>query len=342
MQFKLIKSQEEFNSLSEEWNSLLTCCSASHVPFLRHEYLTTWWQTRGGGEWPDGELNTIVGRDAHSEMTGIAPLFFTRNLEGQPALMLLGSIEISDYLDLIVPEDSAEPFTDALFDFLVSENMPEWQVLDCYNILEDAPTLPAIENAAGKRGWEYRQEHLQHCPYIELPGDWEQYLAGIDKKQRHEIRRKMRRAEAYPAPVRWYFVEDRQVLDEEIAAFLDLMAYDPDKAEFLTGVMRTQMRAAVHAAYDEGWLQLAFLEAGTRKVAGYLNFDYGGHIWVYNSGIDFKFRDLSPGWVLLGELLKWANENERRYFDFMRGDEAYKYRFGAVDRFVVRATVNRG
>ena len=51
--------------------------------------------------------------------------------------------------------------------------------------------------------------------------------------------------------------------------------------------------------------------------------------------------DLSVGWVLLGYLLQWANENKRTEFDFMRGDEEYKYRFGGVDKFVIRTKVVR-
>jgi CelD/BcsL family acetyltransferase involved in cellulose biosynthesis len=136
-------------------------------------------------------------------------------------------------------------------------------------------------------------------------------------------------------------VEDKSKLDGEIDDFLDLMAQDPEKDKFLSDAMRSQFRAAAQVAFRAGWLQLAFLNVGNQKAAGYMNFDYDGHIWVYNSGINFDFREYSPGWVLLGHLLKWANDNERKIFDFLRGDESYKYRFGAVDRFVVRATVSR-
>jgi len=45
--------------------------------------------------------------------------------------------------------------------------------------------------------------------------------------------------------------------------------------------------------------------------------------------------------VLLGYLLQWANEQGRSEFDFLRGAEEYKYRFGAIDRFVMRATLAR-
>jgi CelD/BcsL family acetyltransferase involved in cellulose biosynthesis len=105
--------------------------------------------------------------------------------------------------------------------------------------------------------------------------------------------------------------------------------------------MRVHMQLTVRCAFEAGCLHLAFLEIDGKKAAGYLSFDYLNRLWVYNSGIDRSFTEYSPGWVLLGELLKWANENQRSAFDFMRGDEDYKYRFGATDRFVMRAIIEK-
>ncbi len=339
MDFQLIRSTSELDPIAEQWNDLLAE-SASHVPFLRFEYLRTWWDTLGGGEWPEGELAVVAGRD-NGRLVGIAPLFFTKNRDGLPALMLLGSIEISDYLDIIVRETDLPGFVDGLLGFLGGLQEPAWQVLDWYNLPDDSPTLPALQQAAAARGWEYSSEQLQHSPYIPLPGDWEAYLAGIDKKQRHEIRRKLRRVETSDLPVRWYFVEGGSNIEEDAQAFLDLMAQDPEKANFLTEAMRSQMLATIRCSFEEGCLQLAFLEVGGHRAAGYLNFDYLNRIWVYNSGLDRRYMEYSPGWVLLAYLLQWANENKRTEFDFMRGDEDYKYRFGAVDRYVVRAQVRR-
>ena len=151
----------------------------------------------------------------------------------------------------------------------------------------------------------------------------------------------MRRVEESERKVRWYIVDDESKLDDEIDGFLSLMANDPAKAAFLTEAMRGQMHASVHAAFRAGWLQLAFMEVDGEKAAAYLNFDYANRIWVYNSGLDRRFMELSPGWVLLAYLLQWANENHRAEFDFLRGDEDYKYKFGGQNRFVLRVKITR-
>jgi len=252
MRLEVIQSLKAVEALSDEWNDLLSCCSASHVPFLRNEYLAAWWKTLGGGEWQHGELFVITAHDEDGGLVGIAPLFFTQNLQGEPALMLIGSIEISDYLDLIVRGKVLPQFMDQLLDLLASDQAPPWKVLDLYNLPDYSPTLATLQACAEKRDWIYQQQALQKSPYITLPGDWETYLAGIDKKQRHEIRRKMRRAEESEVPVRWYIVEDKTTLDHETEEFLTLMAQDPEKERFLTPTMRTQMRLAVQAAFKGG------------------------------------------------------------------------------------------
>jgi CelD/BcsL family acetyltransferase involved in cellulose biosynthesis len=327
--------------LETEWNALLDE-SVTHVPFLRHEYLRIWWQTRGGGEWPQAELALVTARRA-GQLVGVAPLFKALNAQGQKSLLLLGSIEISDYLDLIVRPADLDEFLGGLLPFLAGPQLGEWQALDAYNLLDSSPTAAALERAAAGLGWNYAAEKLQHSPYIPLPGDWETYLAGIDKKQRHEIRRKMRRLEESGAASRWYFTSDPATLDGDVAAFIGMMRQDPDKDAFFarSDAMIPTMIETTRCAFERGCLGLAFLEINGKKAAGYFCFDYLNRIWVYNSGIDRSFIEYSPGWVLLGYLLQWANEQKRGEFDFMRGDEEYKYRFGAVDRFVLRATVGR-
>ena len=328
------------DALEKEWNELLAE-SITHVPFLRYEYLQNWWQTRGGGEWPQEAQLCIISAHRDGQLIGIAPLFCSSH-EGRSALLFLGAIEISDYLDFIVRADDLIAFLDGLLPYISSApEMPVWECLDLYNLLGDSPSITQLAQSTAGLGWGFTSDVTNHAPVIHLPGDWEQYLASLDKKQRHEVRRKIRRLEEAEVSSRWYIVQDAETLEEEIDHFLGLMAQDPEKEAFLTEGMVTTMAGTIQCAFEVGCLQLAFLEIDGQKAAAYLNFDYLNQLWIYNSGLDRNFMSYSPGWVLLGYLLRWANENGRSSFDFMRGDEDYKYRFGASDRFVKRLTLTR-
>ena len=339
MEFTLHKNFENLLPLAGEWDAMLPE-SITDAPFLRFDYLRDWWNTLGGGEWDHAELEVVTAHES-GRLVGVAPLFQAINRDGQPALLLLGSIEISDYLDLIVRPADLPSFVHGLLDFLASSELKDWRVLDWYNLPEASPSLPLLESESATFGWTFLREIYQPAPYIPLPADFDTYLAGIDKKQRHEIRRKMRRAAENEVPVRWYLVKDESSLESEMDAFFALMTQDPAKEKFLTGPMRRQMLATARTALRGGWLWLAFLEVGGRKAAGVFNFDYDNRLWGYNSGVDREFIELSPGWVLLSHSLQWACENGRSEFDFMRGKEEYKYRFGARDRRVMRVRAIR-
>jgi CelD/BcsL family acetyltransferase involved in cellulose biosynthesis len=335
MEFILHKDFSSFNA--GEWNALLTE-SITDVPFLRFEYLTKWWQTRGGGEWAEPEL-VLVSASENGRLIGIAPLFLAEH-EGTTALMLVGSIQISDYLDLIVRAEDLSRFLTGLLDLLASSNAVSWSALDWYNLPDASPTLAALRAESERRAWVHMQEVFHPTPVIPFNGGYEAYLATLEKKQRHEMRRKVRRAEERGA--RWYVVAEGADIEAEIAALLKLMEDDQAKAEFLRPAMNEQMSQAIRAAHENGWLWLAFLEIEGVKAAAALNFDYRNRLLGYNSGVDHRFLELSPGWVLLAYSLQWAAENGRAEFDFMRGNEEYKYRFGAVNRYVMRVKVTRG
>ena len=320
---------------ADTWNDLLKQ-SVSNSPFLRHEYQSVWWRHRGGGEWQNAQL-VLVSATRGGKLAGIAPLFIAE-YEGQRALMLNGSIEISDYLDLIVrPNDHAD-FISGLLDFLASQLAGSWRGLDWYNLPDSSPTLAALKAESAKRGWSHHEEMYRPTPRIPLSGDYEEYLSRLEKKQRHEVRRKVRRAEESGRGVRW-FISDMQDPEAEIDALVKLMEDDQNKAGFLTDPMRAQVRAIIHAAHEGGWLWLAFLEVEGQRAAAALNFDYGNKLWGYNAGVNRAYMDLSPGWVLLSYVIQWCCEHGRSEFDFMRGHEEYKYRLGAVNQYVMRARI---
>ncbi len=334
MEFILHKNFSEIDA--KDWNALVET-SITDTPFLRHEYLSEWWQTLGGGEWKQGEL-VLVSAVENGKLIGIAPLF-KADYDGRAALLFVGSIEISDYLDLIVRAEDLPRFLSGLIDFLASNGTCSESPFDLYNLPDSSPTLAALKAESERRGWTYHEEVYRPTPRIALNGSFEDYLSRIDKKQRHEVKRKMRRAMEDERDVRFYIVEDASALDAEIEDFFKLMVQDPNKAGFLTDSMHAQMTATLKSAFENGYLWMAFMSVDGVKAAGCVNFDYKNKLWGYNSGVNRDFMELSPGWVLLGHQIQWACEHGRHEFDFMRGDEEYKYRFGGVNQFVMRVVI---
>lgn len=175
------------------------------------------------------------------------------------------------------------------------------------------------------------------APVIPLPGDFEAYLEALDGKQRRELRRKMRRAEAWEGGVDWYAVGPGHDLSGELAAFLDLMAMsDPQKAAFLDDPgNRAFFEGLAPLAANHGWLRLEFLTVGGQRAAGLFNLIIGDRQMVYNSGLNYEdFGAVSPGWVLFGHSIGDAIERGIACYDFLRGGEDYKYRLGGQDTAV--------
>ena len=324
-----------FEVLAQEWNDLLHR-SAADTLFLTLEFQRTWWRNLG-----EGDLLILAVRD-DGELIGIAPLFATTDSEGQRRLSTVGCVEVADYLDFIVAQGREEAVYSALLDYLVSPSALAWDVLDLCNIHQDSPTLRALPPLAEDRGWAVSTTRDDVCPVVTLPRTWEEYLQILDGKQRHEIRRKMRRAGAQAA-LRWYIVGREHDLVARVEDFLDLMAAStPAKAAFLTPRMRDFFRHLARATYEAGWLQLAFLEIGDQKAAAYLNFVYDNRVLVYNSGLDWQtFPKVGAGIILTAYCIRHAIERGREVFDFLQGDERYKYEFGGQDVEVRRLLVRR-
>lgn len=326
----------DFDALAGEWNSVLHHSSADTI-FLTYEFQSTWWRCLG-----TGDLLIITFRDERGELVGIIPLYATCNPQGERSLAIVGCTEVADYLDFIVARGWEEEVYHAFVELLAGKNAPAWELLDLCNIPQDSPTLSILPALAQVQGWSSSIRRDDVCPIVRLPSTWEEYLEQLDKKDRHELRRKLRRAEAIP-DLHWYIVGPEHSLDKEVEDFLALMAAStPEKAAFLTPQMRDFFRQLARTVYKAGWLQLMFLVVGERKAAAYMNFVYNNRVMVYNSGLDWQsFPQLAAGIVLTAYAIRHAIEQGYELFDFMQGDERYKYQFGGQDLEVRRLIIRR-
>jgi CelD/BcsL family acetyltransferase involved in cellulose biosynthesis len=326
-----------FDALQSEWNSLVQSSSAN-TAFSTWEWQKTWWRHLGAGDLWLTAVRTDDGR-----LTAIFPCYRYHTTTGERSLRLVGCIEVADYLDLIIEMGHEEQALDAFLSALAGDDAPEWDSVELCNLPEDSPTLrrlPAMAQAAGFQSTALEEDV---CPIIKLPADWETYLLSINKKRRHEIRRKLRRAEA-EADLEWYVVGEEHDLAHEMDIFLDLHQKSrPDKNDFMSQEMQAFFHAIAGAMHAAGWLQLMQLKLDGRPEASILSFDYGDSIMLYNSGFDPQGQShLSPGNVLISICIRHAIELGRSIFDFLQGDEEYKSRFGAQDTRVYRVLISRG
>lgn len=318
-----------FDKLKSEWNDLLSRAPIDNL-FYRWEWHSTWWDA-----YHPGELLVLACRK-NDKLVGIAPLFITEGDSGR-AVHIIGCVDVTDYLDLIVDKDHSEAVFAAFAEYLAA-NRDKFDVLDLCNIPQDSVTNDILPRLLEENGFKTESIQQEVCPVIKLPDDWGGYLAQLDKKQRHEVRRKLRRVHGSAGEVDWYIVNGQHNLNEEIACFMHLMAAsDPEKAEFLRNEQHVKFfKNIVPLIAEQGWLQLNFLTVDDVRVAGYINFVYGDRVLVYNSGLNHDdYGQLSPGIVLLAYNIQHAIENGYKQYDFLRGDEIYKYRMGGQDTSVM-------
>jgi CelD/BcsL family acetyltransferase involved in cellulose biosynthesis len=91
----------------------------------------------------------------------------------------------------------------------------------------------------------------------------------------------------------------------------------------------------------DGPLRLSFLTVGGRRVAAGIHLETAEGLLYYNAGVDPDARDLSPGVVMVHEYIARALAAGMRRMDFLRGDESYKYEWGAVDEPIQRLLLRR-
>lgn len=225
-----------------------------------------------------------------------------------------------------------------------------WDVVDLRRLRQADPALAglgsAFEAAAGEQSWNVLRELEDVCPVISTPSDdWDEYLAMLDKTARHEIRRKLRRA----ATVGQLSIDVSAPVDEAIDQFIELHRARFGEAGLFPsseGGERSErfirrLAELERSESDGGVMQVARVRCGPRLVYTAVAFDDGETCYLYNTGMDPSAALVSPGITGTALYLQDRLAAGRRRFDFLRGDEPYKYEWGAVDEPIERLLVQR-
>ncbi len=336
MHVEVFRDPSGFEMLQEEWNALLLR-SETNTVFLTHEWQSVWWTHLG-----EGELWIIAVRDEAGELLGIAPLFCAEHADGRREVEFVGCKDVSDYLDFIVAQGRSREVLQAVFEVLEGGELA-WDVVRLCNIPEASPTCATLAELATQRGYTATVVVDDVCPVVRLPSSWEAYLEMLGGKDRRELRRKLRRA-SRTAQVAFQLLREPADIEAALPTFFELHQMShPEKAAFMDAQMQGFFRGMSRPMAEKGWLELALLRFDDVPVAAMLAFDYNDEILLYNSGYQAEglYATLSPGWVLIALHIQNAIERGRKAYDFLRGQEDYKYRFGGQDTRVYGLTIEQ-
>jgi CelD/BcsL family acetyltransferase involved in cellulose biosynthesis len=254
-------------------------------------------------------------------------------------LTFIGDASICDFMDVLVDPDQADAAYANLWQQLCAE---DWTELELWGLMATSPTRDRVKDYAGRQQYAVEETQEAVAPRLALPESWDEYLASLNKKDRHELRRKIRRLFDSGGSVDFVVLSSQEDVVAAMDDFLDLHTRSrQDKTDFMTPDMAMFFRRMASALSAEGLIRLFMLRVNGRPAAAVLCFDAGSYLYMYNSGYDPEFSALSVGLVSKALCLRWAIENGKRGVDFLRGDESYKYDLGARDQAIYRLRLTR-
>jgi CelD/BcsL family acetyltransferase involved in cellulose biosynthesis len=367
---RLRAERRPFDSIDRETWDTLAARNPWATPFARWAFHRAWWDAYGGSA-HDQTTVVLDGQD----VVAIVPLMHRHEVEPTDSerqttmrhagdlltpvephakAVFFGASYHADYATVLAAPADLDAVAEALAEHLaagapIDEAHPEpWDVVDLRRLRCGDPAAEALAAAFGRRemreGWTLNVEREDVSPVATLPenGTFDDFLGTLGKKARHEIRRKLRRAEAAGEVA----LEDAPDPLSELDAFIDLHQRRwGEQGLFKPGPGGDASRVFIRRLFEllgaEGVIRLAFLSVGDRRIAAGIHLETPDSYLYYNAGVDPDARDLSPGVVMVAKYVERAIAAGKRRLDFLRGNESYKYEWGAVDEPIQRLLVRR-
>jgi len=308
---------ESLDGVTSSWNELRHCLKWGSI-FVLPAWLKVWWEVFGSGA--ELYLRTLRQRE---KIIGLAPL-----LVNKETASFIGSADVCDYFDFVIIPGREQDFFKVMLDDLREKGINQ---LDLRPLRPDSTVLSHLVSIAQNRGYEVLCHPEDVSLVLDLPSTWDEYLAILNKKQRHEVRRKLRRLwEA--GNVEHRCVEVGREVEDYLDIFLKLFSLSRDeKASFMNPKMESFFRSLAKAMAEIGLLRLGIIQLDKVPVAMTMGFDYNDSHYLYNSAYDPQYNSLSVGLLCKVLCIKESIEKGRKKWDFLKGGEPYKYQLGGQE-----------
>lgn len=332
MKVERIRDPESLEELKDAWNELLFS-SEQNCIFLTHEWISSWWESFS----EENSLEILIFKEEKGCLAGIAPFMIKNKI-----LRFIASQEVSDYCDVITHNERREEFYENLLDYLKT-NYPDVEKIELMNLKASSPTLSFLPRLAPEHGYSFSFNETEVAPLLELPSSYEDYIKGLSKKNRHELRRKLKRMDSLEG-VKITKIADSRELQSALLTFIALHKEgSPSKEKFWGKKGMSDFFQEIASRFSlQKWVEPNLLFYEDRIMAALLNFSYSDQILFYNVAFNKDFARYSPGLFLFNHCIKQAISEGKKKADFLRGREKYKYYFGAEDSKIFRLILTQG
>jgi len=287
-------------------------------PFILPAWMQVWWRSFGKGN----DLFIRVFKEGDT-VIGIAPL-----MKKDDSVSFIGSVDVCDYQDFVVVPGKEKDFCDALLIDMKENGIKE---LDLKHVRPDSIVMDSLKTIAEEDGLNIDCVPEDVSFEMPLPDTFDAYLETLNSKQRHEVRRKLRRL-SEEGNIEYRFIAEGPELKAALDTFFRMFIESRvDKAAFLTDKMKQYFRDIVKVMADTGLLRLGVLELDKKPVAEILCFEYNNCLYLYNSGYDPQYVGLSAGVLSKVLAIKYCIDKGIKKFDFLKGAEPYKAHIGGKE-----------
>ncbi len=315
MRTTIITDAAELAALEPAWWDLFARVPDA-TPFAAPAWLLPWWRTFAPGSlW-------VVALSEGERLTGLAPLYLEDGPHGRRLLPM--GIGLTDALDILVDPTRADAVGAALGRAL-AEVPPG---LACWSA-EDALPGAAVLALATPPGWSSTCAPQSACPVLALSGPAREAIPPRQRRKWQMARnRAARRACLVVATTPDTVLDDLGHLQRLHSARWRERGEPGVLADPAVGRFHALALPALLAA---GLLRMTTLQLDGEVAGVYFGLQRGSGAFAYLGGFDPGFAFESPGTLLIGAAIEAAAAEGVRAFSFLRGQEAYKYAWGATD-----------
>lgn len=340
IEIKEITNSLEWEKYSGDWNALLSISSSNHI-FLTYEWLSTWWEIFGN----EKGLGILLAFDG-TQLKGIAPLYINKERVFKVLRFIGSRVVPADFLNFIVESGREPEIIPAFMNHLFREI--HWDKMFLSDMKDEPNTITSLKNWLTNHHCPFSLEKHYPCPSVEIPGTMEGFLAKVDpiflgglKKSRpRQLHRLLRDHQVefhssvgqneYRRTLEKLFLlhEERWQLEKKVGQF-----HNPHRKEFYKRISKKML--------EKNWLRLASLKVDGNEEAVLLGIAYSDDYYYLQIGCGLRGRQLKAGNVLFYYIFE-SIIGQIKTFNFLRGKDAYKYKWGAVDTFTVLLTSWKG